>query len=120
MASRNVKIRVRPLRVGFLFDPADRVGLHRAIELSSFLWGRSYNPERGPAHGLPLQLPALGSLRLFDHLIKFTKRWKRIEGNAWEIRRFSFISSTEGIQDLQFKLFRYFKVVSRNLLKAIE
>ena len=44
MASRTVKIRVRPLRVAFLVDPADRVGLYRAIELSSFLWGGSYNP----------------------------------------------------------------------------
>jgi len=44
MASRTIKIRVRPLRVGFLVDPADRGGLYRAIELNSFLWGGNYNP----------------------------------------------------------------------------
>lgn len=44
MASGTITIRVRPLRVGFLVDPADRVGLYQAIELNSFLWGGSYNP----------------------------------------------------------------------------
>jgi hypothetical protein len=44
MASGTVTIKVRPLRVGFLVDPADRPGLYRAIELSTFLWGGSYNP----------------------------------------------------------------------------
>jgi hypothetical protein len=44
MASGTLTIRVRPLRVGFLVDPVDRVGLYRAIELSSFLWGGTYNP----------------------------------------------------------------------------
>lgn len=44
MASGTVTIRVRPLRVAFLVDPADRAGLYRAIELSTFLWGGSYNP----------------------------------------------------------------------------
>jgi hypothetical protein len=44
MSSGTVTIRVRPLRVGFLVDPADRAGLYRAIELNTFLWGGSYNP----------------------------------------------------------------------------
>ena len=44
MASGTVTIKVRPLRVGFLVDPADRVGLYRAIELNTFLWGGSFNP----------------------------------------------------------------------------
>jgi len=44
MVSGTVTIRVRPLRVGFLVDPVDRLGLYRAIELSTFLWGGSYNP----------------------------------------------------------------------------
>ncbi len=35
---------MRPLRVAFLVDPADHAGLYRAIELTSFLWGGSYNP----------------------------------------------------------------------------
>jgi len=44
MVSGTVTVRVRPLRVGFLVDPADRAGLRHAIELSTFLWGGSYNP----------------------------------------------------------------------------
>lgn len=44
MARGLVTIRVRPIRVAFLVDPTDRNGLYRAIELSSFLWGGSYNP----------------------------------------------------------------------------
>lgn len=44
MASATVTIRVRPLRVGFIVDPSDRVGLYRAIELNTFLWGGCYNP----------------------------------------------------------------------------
>lgn len=44
MASGTVTVKVRPLRIGFLVDPADRSGLYRAIELNTFLWGGSYNP----------------------------------------------------------------------------
>ena len=44
MAWGSVTIRVRPIRVAFLVDPTDRAGLYRAIELSTFLWGGSYNP----------------------------------------------------------------------------
>lgn len=44
MTLGTITIRVRPLRVGYLVDPADRVGLYRAIELNTFLWGGSYNP----------------------------------------------------------------------------
>jgi hypothetical protein len=44
MASGTLTIRVRPLRVGFLVDPADHVGLYQAIEMSTFLWGGNYNP----------------------------------------------------------------------------
>ncbi len=40
----SVTIRVRPLRFAFLVDPADSKGLYRAIELSTVLWGGSYNP----------------------------------------------------------------------------
>jgi hypothetical protein len=40
----SVTIRVRPIRVAFLVDPADHKSLYRAIELCSFLWGGSYNP----------------------------------------------------------------------------
>ena len=44
MAWGSVTIRVRPIRVAFLVDPADHKGLYRAIELSTFLWGGSFNP----------------------------------------------------------------------------
>lgn len=44
MAWGSLTIRVRPIRVAFLVDPADRKGLYRAIELSTILWGGSYNP----------------------------------------------------------------------------
>jgi hypothetical protein len=44
MAYGTVKIRVRPIRIAFLVDPADRAGVYRAIELSTFLWGGNYNP----------------------------------------------------------------------------
>lgn len=40
----SITIRVRPIRVAFLVDPSDRKGLYRAIELSTILWGGSYNP----------------------------------------------------------------------------
>lgn len=44
MANGNVSIRVRPLRMAFLVDPRDTKGLRRAIELSTFQWGGTYNP----------------------------------------------------------------------------
>lgn len=44
MAHGSVTVRVRPLRIAFLVDPAERGAVYRAIELSSFLWGGSYNP----------------------------------------------------------------------------
>ena len=44
MASGSLTIRVRPLRVAFLVDPSDRVGLLSAIEASTFLWGGTFNP----------------------------------------------------------------------------
>lgn len=44
MSSGTVNIRVRPLRIGFLVDPADKQGLYRAIEINTLLWGGSYNP----------------------------------------------------------------------------
>ena len=44
MVSGSVKRRVRPIRIAFLVDPADRKSLYRAIELSTCLWGGSFNP----------------------------------------------------------------------------
>lgn len=44
MASGSLTVRVRPLRIAFLVDPSDRVGLLGAIEASTFLWGGAFNP----------------------------------------------------------------------------
>jgi hypothetical protein len=43
MASGTFTIRVRPLKVAFLVDPADRAGFYRSIEINTFLWGGNYN-----------------------------------------------------------------------------
>ena len=40
----SVSLTLRPLRFGFLVDPADRAGILHAIELSTFLWGGTFNP----------------------------------------------------------------------------
>jgi hypothetical protein len=40
----NVNLTLRPLRFGFLVDPADHAGILHAMELSSFLWGGTFNP----------------------------------------------------------------------------
>jgi hypothetical protein len=40
----NVKLTLRPLRFAFLVDPADRAGILEAIQLSTFLWGGTFNP----------------------------------------------------------------------------
>lgn len=44
MASGSLTVRVRPLRIAFLVDPGDRIGLLSAIEANSFLWGGACNP----------------------------------------------------------------------------
>src|SRR6266480_1194225 len=44
MASATVTEKLRPVRIGFLVDPADRGAIIRAIQLSSMLWGGMYNP----------------------------------------------------------------------------
>lgn len=64
MAWGSVTIRVRPIKVAFLVDPADRGGLYRAIELNTFLWGGSYSPiipvyRRTPAKWEPLKVRRL-------------------------------------------------------------
>ena len=66
MAYGTIKIRVRPIRVAFLVDPADRAGVYRAIELSTFLWGGNYNPiipsyRRIPANWESHRVPHLPS-----------------------------------------------------------
>lgn len=37
------KIRIRPLRFGFILKPNDRVGLRRVIEINTCLWGGVFN-----------------------------------------------------------------------------
>lgn len=44
MAYGSISVRVRPLRVAFLVDPSDRVGLLSAIEANTLLWGGAFNP----------------------------------------------------------------------------
>jgi hypothetical protein len=39
----NAKVRVRPLRFGFLVKPTDRAALRRVIEINTCLWGGIYN-----------------------------------------------------------------------------
>jgi hypothetical protein len=39
-----IDLKLRPLKLAFLVSPGDSLGLARAIELNSTLWGGSYNP----------------------------------------------------------------------------
>lgn len=40
----NVNLTLRPPVFGFLMDPAEHAGIRQAMELSSFLWGGTFNP----------------------------------------------------------------------------
>lgn len=40
----SVNITLRPVRLAFLVDPADRSGVFEAIQLNTFLWGGMFNP----------------------------------------------------------------------------
>src|ERR1044071_7319008 len=44
MASGSLKVKLRPLRLGFLVPPHDETAILTAIETSSFLWGGTFNP----------------------------------------------------------------------------
>jgi hypothetical protein len=44
MPSGTVEIRLRPLKLAFVVNPADKKALLSAIELNSFLWGGTFNP----------------------------------------------------------------------------
>jgi hypothetical protein len=44
MSQGSVTIRVRPIKVAFLINPANSQDLRRGIELASLLWGGSYFP----------------------------------------------------------------------------
>lgn len=39
----NARMRVRPLRLGFLIKPDDRAGLRRVVEINTCLWGGIFN-----------------------------------------------------------------------------
>lgn len=39
-----IGVRLRPIKLGFLVDPSDGKAILEAIEISSFLWGGTYNP----------------------------------------------------------------------------
>ena len=44
MLSGSLKVRLRPIRLAFVVDPADQHAILAAIEASSFLWGGAFNP----------------------------------------------------------------------------
>jgi hypothetical protein len=44
MAFVNVNMRLRPLRLAYLVDPADKGAILRAIQVNTFLWGGAFNP----------------------------------------------------------------------------
>jgi hypothetical protein len=54
MSATSVSIRIRPLRLGFLIDPTDRVILRHVLQVNTCLWGGIYNyllpvPKTAPA-----------------------------------------------------------------------
>ena len=44
MTSGNLDIKLRPLRLAFLIEGADKEGVLEAIRINTFLWGGSFNP----------------------------------------------------------------------------
>ena len=44
MLSGSLNVKLRPLRLAFLVDPADPDATREAIETTSFLWGGTFNP----------------------------------------------------------------------------
>jgi hypothetical protein len=44
MANLSAKLRLRPVRIGFLVDPTDLVSLRQVMQACSCLWGGLYNP----------------------------------------------------------------------------
>ena len=44
MTIGTLNIKLRPLRIGFLVNPTDRDGIHKAIHANSLLWGGMFNP----------------------------------------------------------------------------
>lgn len=56
----NVRLKIRPIRLGFLVDPAKASEIQRAIELNSSLWGGVYNPIIPVSNRLPTRLKRNG------------------------------------------------------------
>jgi hypothetical protein len=44
VAFGTVNVRLRPIKLAFLVDPADKAALLEAIEINTFLWGGMFNP----------------------------------------------------------------------------
>ncbi len=44
MASINVHVRLRPVKLAFVVDPCDKPALLEAVQINTFLWGGIYNP----------------------------------------------------------------------------
>lgn len=44
MAYGTINIRLRPIKIAFLVEPADKAAIWEAIQLNTFLWGGMYNP----------------------------------------------------------------------------
>ena len=44
MIRGTVRVNVRPIKLAFLVNPEDKISLHQAIEINTFLWGGVYNP----------------------------------------------------------------------------
>ncbi len=98
----SIDLRVRPLRLGYLVNPADARQVREAIKLSTIVWGGTYNPiipvfKRIPAawHDKPVKGPSAqavvqGYLEAFDPdiLIQFVPDLpKTVQGKGLQILR---------------------------------
>jgi hypothetical protein len=68
MAFGTLELNLRPLKLAFLVDPADKVALTEAIQINSFLWGGMFNPI------IPVfrRLPPVWQERFHGHLTAHT------------------------------------------------
>jgi hypothetical protein len=64
MAFGTLELTLRPLKLAFLVDPADKAALTEAIQINSFLWGGMFNPI------IPVfrRLPSIWRERFHGHL----------------------------------------------------
>jgi len=66
MAIGHIEIRARPIKLAFLVRPSDVKAIRSAIQISTFLWGGTYNPiipvyKHKPKHWEILSSPQLGA-----------------------------------------------------------